>query len=67
MSSFNFSGFSSDRSLVSLGSELKSNKKYITGIVWYGKNGLPLAITKFSEPVLKPENHTIVFDTKLDL
>lgn len=45
----------------------KSNKKYITGIVWYGKNGLPLAITKFSEPVLKPENHTIVFDTKLDL
>lgn len=45
----------------------KSNKKFITGIVWYNRNQQMLAMTKFSEPIFKQENESLAFDIVLDL
>lgn len=44
----------------------KSNKKFVTGIVWYGPQGKPLAITKFSEPIFKNENESLSFNIVMD-
>jgi len=45
----------------------KSNVKAFTGIVMFGKDGRPHVVTKFSEPVIKPEHHDIVITLNVDM
>jgi hypothetical protein len=45
----------------------KSNMKVISGIVWYDKNGIAIATTKFSQPIIKNENNSIAININIDL
>ncbi len=45
----------------------RSNRKIITGIVFFGRDGIALAETKFSTPIQKPENVGIKIDVNIDM
>ncbi len=45
----------------------KSNQKVITGIIWYDRDGVPVATTKFSQPIIKKENNSVGINVKVDL